>query len=701
MPSENTDDILLVQTIHDNLKKSADFLGNWRDEAEENDAFVAGHQWEKEDRDSLKEHGKPSITYNRIEPMVNAVVGTEITHRQKMIFIPRDPTNEQSSGASDLATEGCTWALDQCGGEYERTLAFRDMVTRGIGWVHYRMDYEEDLDGSFVLSKVDGMDMYFDPDSRAQNLSDATWVARARVMQMGEAEKLWPDKVAEIKALGQGQTESSIFGAGSGIQPTRITNPVPNSPVGLTYSNYTPGGVGQTTTEVPGVASYGTQKVNVPERSPHNRGYINIIEYQWYERHTVYRVIDKNDNISTLSDEEYKKLKKRLKKIDEEVNVVKQHKRKYHRAFVCGNVLLQRDDSPFEKFTYQAMTCSWDPKEKYWYGIVRAMKDPQRGANKYFSLGVHLFSVSPKGTMLAESGAFINPSKASRDWSRPGSIINLKPGALSQSMVKVEPPPAFPQAATTMIQYSIESLRDVTGINMEMMGQTDGPEAGTSIQKKQTQGLTILAPLFNSYARYRETEARIVLDFMRKFLTDGRWIRIGGPYNSQYLQLVKDDLADSYDLMLDDAPTDPNQKMAVWENLQPLLPMLVRQGTFPIALLDYAPLPASVTSAIKREIENMAQQGQQQQEPVSKNEDPSFIQAEIALKNAQAELASARAKSLLKESDMDVATQAQTLVLRDEDAEIQRRIGDDNSADQVAGLGKMQSPKNPGIKGAA
>ena len=696
MPTDNTKDLSLVQTVKNNLKKASELSGQWRKEAEENDSFVAGHQWEREDRDQLKENGKPAITYNRIEPMVNAVLGTEIQHRQKMIFIPRHPTSEEASGASDLATEAYSWALDQCGGEFERTLAFKDMIIRGIGWVNFRMDYEEDLDGKFILSKVDGMDMYFDPDARQQNLADAKWVARVRVLPLDQVEQQWPDKVKDIRGAEVAKENTNPFGGGSGIQPTVITNPVPQSPVGLQYTNYTPGGAGQTSTETGGVSSYGTQSTTYPERNPHSRGYVDIIEYQWVERHTVYRVTDADDNVSFLDDDEFKNIKKRLKKMDDELDIVKQYRKRYHRAYLCGDVLLQEDELPFGRFTYQAMTCAWDAKEKNWYGLVRAMKDPQRGANKYFSLGVHLFSVSPKGTMLAESGAFMNPQKASRDWSRPGSIINLKPGAISQSMVKVEPPPAFPQAATTMIQYSIESLRDVTGINMEMMGQSEGPEAGSTIQKRQTQGMTILAPLFNSYARYRETEALLTFDFLKKFLTDGRWIRIGGPYNSQYLQLVKDDLADSYDLMLDDAPTDPNQKMAVWENLQPLLPMLVRQGSFPIALLDYAPLPASVTSAIKREIENLAQQGQQEQEPVPKNEDPNYIQAETDFKKAQAELSRARAQALGKESDMDVATQAQTITLREEDAEIKRRVGDDNSADQVANIGKLQSPKTPG-----
>ena len=155
------------------------------------------------------------------------------------------------------------------------------------------------------------------------------------------------------------------------------------------------------------------------------------------------------------------------------------------------------------------------------------------------------------------------------------------------------------------------------------------------------------------------------MDYIKKFMTDGRLIRIGGPYNSQYIKLLQTSFAEDYDLLLDDSPTDPNQKMAVWEQLQPLLPMLVRQGTFPIALLDYAPLPTSVISSIKKEIESKAQAGQQagqMQLPQKKEQNPEYMQAEIDEKKAKAELDRARAKSLLQESRMELATKANGLV---------------------------------------
>jgi hypothetical protein len=747
------------------LKRARQYQDRWRKEAEESENFVAGHQWDESDVSRMKETQRPAITYNRIAPMLNSIVGTEIQHRQKMIFIPRHPNSESAAGVSDLATDTYIWALEQCQGEYERSLAFRDMITSGIGWVHTHMDFDTELDGKIIVERVPGEQVYFDEEARKQNLSDASWVCRQKRMSRKEIEEIWPDKKDEVR--GDEMASSSLFPdeQSDSLTPTVVTNHQPD-----TYAD--------------GAQDVKAGSTANPLSTGSTKQMMLVSEYQWREKEVVYRFPDDVDTtapgsgteepaeplpeagsaggsvptsmapppqqpqqappqpgapapaapqqpaqlppqlqqmmqqqapppppaapprppeaeppapepgLKAMSEKEWKRLVKRLGELGQDPPPhVRQTRWVYRRAFCVGSVVLQEDRLPTDSFTYKAMTCYWDNKDNVFYGLVRAMKDPQRGANKYFSLGVHLFSISPKGTMLAETGAFVNPRKITGDWAKPGSIIHLKPGALANGMLKVEPPPPFPEAATTMIQFSLESLRDVTGINLEMMGQSEGSEPGPAIAKRQAQALTILAPIFTAYSRYRETEALLVLDYVKSFMTDGRLIRIGGPYNSQYVKLLQESFAENYDLMLDDSPSDPNQKMAVWEQLQPLLPMLVRQGTFPIALLDYAPLPTSVVSAIKREIESKAQAGQQmgQQLPAKKEQNPEYMKAEIAQKMAGAELDKARAQALLQESNLDMARQAQDIVSMDE--------GGDRTMNQTNSLGKLKLPGFPGKGG--
>lgn len=47
--------------------------------------------------------------------------------------------------------------------------------------------------------------------------------------------------------------------------------------------------------------------------------------------------------------------------------------------YFSGDELLELKDTPSaDSFTYKAMTAKRDRRQKCWYGIVRAMKDPQR-----------------------------------------------------------------------------------------------------------------------------------------------------------------------------------------------------------------------------------------------------------------------------------------------------------------------------------
>lgn len=61
----------------------------WREQAKEDFAFVAGDQWEDEDKRKLSEEDRPAVVFNRVGPVIDAVVGQEVTNRQEIRYIPR------------------------------------------------------------------------------------------------------------------------------------------------------------------------------------------------------------------------------------------------------------------------------------------------------------------------------------------------------------------------------------------------------------------------------------------------------------------------------------------------------------------------------------------------------------------------------------------------------------------------------------
>jgi hypothetical protein len=111
-------------------------------------------------------------------------------------------------------------------------------------------------------------------------------------------------------------------------------------------------------------------------------------------------------------------------------------------------------------------------------------------------------------------------------------------------------------------------------------------------------------------------------------------VRIEGPEMARYVPLVHDGSVAQYDVIVDDAPSSPNQKEQVFAILMQMLPGLMKAGIpMPPELLDYTPLPTSLVEKWKNTIQQKSQQPQQ---------DPKMMamQAQLAMgqQKAQADI---------------------------------------------------------------
>lgn len=375
----------------------------------------------------------------------------------------------------------------------------------------------------------------------------------------------------------------------------------------------------------------------------------------------------------SLSVSEYEELARKLELAGEDPPAAVQLKRRaYKRAFLTGKKLLREEPMFIPGFSLKFMTGEWDDEDEVWYGLVRSMIDPQKGINKWVSQGIHHFNAGAKGALLIEAGAVVNPKSLITDWNKPNSIITFKADMLAQQRFQVVEPAPFPEAAAKMIEYSSAALHDVIGVNVEFMGQSQGDESSVTVQKRQSQAITILADVFDALTRFRTAEAYTMLEIVKRFLSQGRWIRIAGPFagKREHIRLLEEEFAAEYDLQLDDVPTDPNGRDRAFEQIQGLLPMMERMGGIPDSFKDFFPLPASAIAGWKRE--EKKRMAAAQPPPVKKEEHPEWIQAEIRLKNAQALLLESRAKGVSRESVMGMFETAQDIELQKLDLELRK-----------------------------
>jgi len=620
----------------------------WYKDAESDFAFHAGHgQWEEADRQRLKGQNRPCVTFNRIGPAVAAVVGMEVANRQEVRFIPRttssksgqslDPATGQpvnipvpgadDQGPAELFTGAALYLRDQCNAEDEESDAFQDTAICGMGWTETRVDYDDDPNGKIVIDRVDPLEMAWDARAAKRNLVDARRLHRAREIDIEAARQMFP-----------------------GIDDEA-----------LDASWARPAALEATPHDREAARNYGSG----PSTNDRNRKTVTVVETEWWEYQTEYRVANPatGEVIEISNEDELKELRRRAETANVALAVQRRSQRIFRRAFL-GAALLESGPAQSQAgFKFKPITGYRDRNKRQWVGLVRAMRDPQRWANALFSSVLNSIQTSGKGIM-AERGAFDNDQQAETDWANAGRIVWLKTGALSGMGPRVTPkPPAImPTGVEGLMQFALQSMRDVSGINVEMLGLADRGQAASLEYQRRQAATTILAPFFDGLRRYRKDQGRLLLHLIRDYLSDGRLVRIAGPDYERYVPLIRNDDVLEFDIIVDDAPVSPNQKEATWAILQQMLPLLMKQPLSIEAwgkLLKASPLPGSVVGefveTVQQDQQNrQAEQAQMIQQQAQQAPNPQQMRLQAELQRLEVEAALKQQELQLRRYEADV-----------------------------------------------
>ncbi|EJF76806.1 Uncharacterised protein [Candidatus Bartonella washoeensis] len=532
----------------------------WRKNAQEDYDFYNGRQWNAQDLAVLREQNRPVMTFNRIAPLINAVIGAERNNKRQVQFIPRQ---EGAAFANEILTGAAEWFRDEADGEYEDSDAFQDAIICGMGWTDTRLDYEEDPQGKPVIARLDPMKMVWDASAVKPNLIDAQRVWYIDEKPLVVAKEMfpnvhWSDLNADwvknhsvLYQMSNGNTQSYSADADDG-------------------SNF------------------------------HSSKMVTLAECRWFEREIVYKVLDPlTGKFIDYSEPEFQSLCKEFPNIQ----ATRLTRKIVKRAFL-GKKLLDAPDKPLvppNQLGWECITGTFDKLSRQFYGIVKPTKDPQRWANKYFSQIMHLLNSQSKGGIMAERDAFDDDRQAMESWARADSITWLKSGAVSGGRIQPKPVAQFPQGFFQLFHEAKSAIEQVTGLSSEFIGTRAVNQPGILEQQRRQSSLNLLASFFDGLRRYRQRQGKIILYLIQNYLSDGRLVRIAGDENAKYVPLTREMITSlEYDIVVDDAPTSLNEKERTFALIMQLLP-LMQNFTTPEIMLDllrYSPLPASLIHKI-------------------------------------------------------------------------------------------------------
>lgn len=603
----------IVARLKEEKRKFEAKYGSWKKEARDNYDMVAGdgRQWSKEDRDALEGAQRPCVEFNRLGVIVDAVSGSEINNRKETTFIPRVPGDPMKQGLGQTRTAAAKWVRDNCDAEDEESDAFVDVLITGVGCTQTRMDYEGDEEGQILIERKDPLRLGWDASAVKRNLADRRCQWEECKFTKEEVEQRWPE--AEISGSVEIDDDEDELN------------------------------VNQPDDDYSKDATANAQK-----------GMVDVTHFQWFDTISVFKVLDPtSQQIVELDEERFQVAEQAAALSGQPLQHAKIPRRVYKEAFICGNEVLEegplcpKASTPAKDFTFQFVTGKRDRNRGYWYGLVRPGKDPQKWANKFFSQILHIINTNAKGGLLAETGAVQNPRKFEEDWAKSDAVQWLNAGGLQKIQPKTPAP--VPPGLWQSMEVAISSIRDATGVNLELLGLVDRQQAGVLEQQRTQAGLTILAPFFSNLRLYRKKQGRVLAYFISEYISDGRLIRVVGQEGEQFLPLLRDPIDVDYEVVVDESPTSRDTKEKTWMALMPILQMMQAQGVMPPPeVMDYLPVPTSLAQKIKQAVmEHMQkmQQGDPKQE--------AMFQAELSNKHADTEQKEAGAAEKYMKATME------------------------------------------------
>ena len=573
------------------FREAVDGANKWRKAAQEDYDFVAGKQWTDGEKKAFEASGRPSITINRIKPLINVLSGYQRLNRYDIEFLPRTGDDVDICQVRKGITK---YVLDRCDYDSQESAAFLDAAIGGLGWLDVSYEFDEEVqDGEARVKREDPFSIYVDPESHKPDFSDAKYICRGKWVDKDELISVYPEHKEEIEA------QYAVYDSDERESERQIDDPM-------------------------------WYKADIKK--------VRLVEC-WYKRKKTVQVFYLQDGSMVTQDNAT---------VDMFLQglIVGQDKIHVTEVRVCSffdTVLLEDIESPYEhgEFPLVPITCYAFGMGDLPAGFVRDLKDPQREINRRRIQVLHILNTSGNGGGWIEEDAMTPEQKAEfeRRGSVPGHFSEVRSMALQQGKIlergMQNPPVAVIQAES----QATSDLTAISGINEALMG-VDIPSgsSGRAIELKQKQAITHIAPMFDHLREAKKKVAYLLwgrrghAGVIPQFYTEDKVYRVEGQNGQQFIrvnqQIIEQDplgntiyrtLNDlsqgEFDIVVSDTQASTTQRQAqMWSLVDAVSKLGVPGDLVFDIILDLSDLPnkEEIKQRWQERQQAQAQQAQQQ-----------------------------------------------------------------------------------------
>ena len=589
------------QDFNERLEDVTSYLYDWQQDVDKDFQFAALDQWDKDDKERLEEEGRPALVFDRTRPIIASVAGAEITNRYEPKFLPRDADlDDIDVPFSEAGNKVMKWVRDRGNFENAESAAFQSALICGVGVTEFYMDFEEDRDGMIRLSRVPIWEMGWDPTVTGPNYLDARYVMRDR----------WIDEDEIISRFGRENYDEVV----------RVGN------VEMTQGRGLMDRVIGREVDDPRHTYFETK---AGHRYDDRAGRVRLWEMYRKERRYMTRIflpdgqdllVPKEQAQDTLEQVRAAVLQNQMFESAamgqplgpiQPVDYVEDYpETRIFRSYHAGNRTIQDDEVELKTFPYQFITCfeDWsDPQRLYHYGLMKAMRDPQNYANKFFSHAVHQWAANPKGSIMYEEDLFSDIATAKAEWAKATGMVPVDPGKLQTPREKFRLIPSNVNMGgiETLLAHAISSISSSSGVSEQYtVGTAEDLKrtAATAVQSVKDSNMVTLSQPFDALRLYKKTQGRLLLDFVSAYVQTKQLDKLLGPDpdSQMFIQAAKEgDLSQQYEVIAEESAASKSKQMDVFAKVMEtqFIPQLLELGVpVPPTLAKYFPFPSDINA---------------------------------------------------------------------------------------------------------
>lgn len=463
--------------------------------------FAQGKQWDDSDVAKLEAAGVKALTVNKIRPIIKLVTGIERQSKSDFVAFPE---GGEDGLVADIVTALLKNLAKNSRAENKLSEQFKRGCIGGCDYIEPYLDYTYDLvNPCLKLRNVPAIQVFPDPDAEEYDLSDGKFLVKfSKNLSKDQLLELYPDEESKIEKITNGKIDLANMDA---LIKRHI--------------------------ETPDYPALSEATKTTEEQKEYG---FDLIEYQYKSMINKYYVVDKiMGKVQEMTKEEassYGQSHPDVKVITKKVPEIR------IASYVGGVIIVDSVLWTYPRwrsfgiipFFAEWLNIGLGDLVLRIQGVVRSLKDLQYEFNKRRTQQLrHLNSSVNSGMIYADDALTPDQEENLKNYgSSPGITIKYKAGTLGKPE-KILPTP-LSQGHAQLAEENANDLKEASGVNPDLLANSDNDQSGRAILLKQKQGLVMVQEMLDNYARTKKLIGSFLLSQLGEIYTIEKVIRVLG-----------------------------------------------------------------------------------------------------------------------------------------------------------------------------